>query len=112
MQQASGWCGLFFSMAKRQLSLISRLSPRAFQFADTLGTTFFFNSKKDGFWPSMLVSSAGEEKAEMDPELHKGRLKPLTLACSLIFLGIKYVHEDLEEDKVSVHFKVAVVRAG
>ena len=91
MQQASAWCGLFFSRAKRQLSLMSRLSPRAFQFVDTLGTTFFFSSKKDGFRPSMLVSSAGEEKAEVDPELHKGRLKPLTFACTLIFFRYQIV---------------------
>ena len=35
----------------------------AFQFADTLGTTLFCSSNKDGFQPSRMVLSAEEEKA-------------------------------------------------
>ena len=72
MQQASGWWGLFFSMAERQLSLMSRLSPKAFQFADTLGTTLLCSSNKGGFQPSRAVLSAEEEKAVVDPRLKKG----------------------------------------
>ena len=67
MQQASGWWGLLFSMAERQLSLMSRLSPTAFQFVDTLGTTLFCSSNKDGFQPSRMVSSTEEEKAVVEP---------------------------------------------
>ena len=69
MQQASGWWGLLFSMAERQLSLMPRLSPKAFQFADTLdlGITLFCSSNKDGFQPRQMMSSVGEEKAVVDP---------------------------------------------
>ena len=77
VQQASGWWGLLFSMAERQLSLMSRLSPTAFQFADTLGTTLLCSSNKDGFQPSRMVSSAGEEKAVVDPVSKKGKLSEL-----------------------------------
>ena len=63
VQQASGWWGLLFSMAERQLSWMSMLSPTAFQFADTLGTTLLCSSNKDGFQPSRAVLSAEEEKA-------------------------------------------------
>ena len=67
MQQASGWWGLLFSMAERQLSLMPRLSPKAFQLADTLGTTLLCSSNKDGFQPRQMMSSVGEEKAVVDP---------------------------------------------
>ena len=66
VQQASGWWGLLFSMAERQLSWMSRLSPTAFQFADTLGTVLLCSSNKDGFQPSRAVLSAEEEKAVVD----------------------------------------------
>ena len=71
VQQASGWWGLLFSMAERQLSLMSRLSPTAFQFADTLGTTHFCSSNKDGFQLSRAALSAEEEKVVVDPRLNK-----------------------------------------
>ena len=54
-------------MAERQLSLMPRLSPKAFQFADTLGITLFCSSNKDGFQPSRMMSSVGEEKAVVGP---------------------------------------------
>ena len=66
MQQATDCRGLLFSMAERQLSLMSRLSPTAFQFADTLATTLFCSSNKDGFQPSTMVLSTAEEKAVVD----------------------------------------------
>ena len=69
--QASVWWGLLFSMAERQLSLMSRLSPTVFQFADTLGTTIFRSSVKDGFQLSRTVSSVEEEKPVTDPGLNK-----------------------------------------
>ena len=72
MQQASGWWGLLFSMAERQLPLMSRLSPKAFQFVDTLGTTLFCSSVQDGFQQSRAALSAEEEKAVVDPRLKKG----------------------------------------
>ena len=72
VQQASGWWGLLFSMAERQLPLMSRLSPKAFQFADTLGTTLLCSSVQDGFLQSRAVLSAEEEKAVVDPRLKKG----------------------------------------
>ena len=54
-------------MAERQLSLMPRLSAKAFQFADTLGITFFCSSNKDRFQPSKMVLSVGKEKAVVDP---------------------------------------------
>ena len=59
--QASVWWGLLFSMAKRQLSLMSRLCPTAFQFADTLGTRIFRSSVKDGLQLSRMESSVEVE---------------------------------------------------
>ena len=72
VQQASGWWGLLFSIAERQLSLMARLSPTAFQFDDTLGTTVFCSSVHDGFLWSRAVLSAEEEKVVVDPGLNKG----------------------------------------
>ena len=65
-------------MAERQLSWMSRLSPKAFQFADTLGTTILCSSNKDGFQPSRAVPSAKEEKAVVDP-VSKYTKKPFTI---------------------------------
>ena len=62
VQQASVWWGLLFSMAERQLSFMSRLRPMAFQFGDTLGTTIFCSSIKDGFLLSRRASPVEEEK--------------------------------------------------
>ena len=59
-------------MAERQLSLMSRLSPTAFQFADTLETTIFRSSVKDGFLLSRTVSSVEEEKPVTDPGQNEG----------------------------------------
>ena len=72
VQQASSWWGLLFSMAERQLSWMSRLSPKAFQFADTLGTTLLCSSVQDGFLQSRAALSAEEEKAVVDQRLKKG----------------------------------------
>ena len=72
VQQASGWWGFLLSMAERQLPLMSRLSPMAFQFADTLGTTLLCSSVQDGFQLSRAALSAEEEKAVVDPGLNKG----------------------------------------
>ena len=60
------------SMAERQLSWMSRLSPTAFQFADTLGTTLLCSSVQDGFLRSREVLSAEKEKAVVDPGLNRG----------------------------------------
>ena len=83
MQQASGWWGLLLSMAERQLSLMSRLSPTAFQFADTLGTTLLCSSNKDGFQQSRAALSAEEEKAAVDPGLNKGKNDQLLHVTSI-----------------------------
>ena len=71
MQQASGCWDLLFSMAERQLSWMFRLSPTAFQFVDTLGTTLLCSSVQDGFLRSREVLSAEEQKAVVDPGLNK-----------------------------------------
>ena len=96
MQQAAGWWGLLFSMAERQLSLMSRLSPTTFQFTDTLGTTLFRSSNKDGFLLSRVALSAEEEKAV---------LHVTHILC-------QNLHEHPKEDIkwVSVHFKMAATR--
>ena len=83
VQQASGWWGLLFSMAERQLSWRPRLSPMAFQFADTLGTTLLCSSNKDGFQPNRAVSSAEEGKAVVDPGLNKEENNQLLHATSI-----------------------------
>ena len=72
VQQVSGWWGVLFSMADKQLSLMSRLSPMAFQFADTLGTTLFRSSVQDGFLLSRMALSAEKDKPVVDLGQNKG----------------------------------------
>ena len=92
MQQASGWWGLLFLMSERQLFWMSRLSPTAFQFDDTLGTTVFCSSVHDGFLWSRAVLSAEEEKVVADPGLNnRENNQLLSVTVCMIMTLMMYV---------------------
>ena len=92
MQQASGWWGLLFLMSERQLFWMSRLSPTACQFADTLGTTLLCSSAQDGFLQSRAVLSAEEEKVVADPGLNnRENNQLLSVTVCMIMTLMMYV---------------------